>query len=499
MNSLVSLVLFCVSMCLVKSHSASEWRSRSIYQLLTDRFAPVNLSSSGCTAEPLTMFDVRHYCGGTYRGAIDHLDYIVEMGFNAIWISPIPSNVDEETIYGVGWHGYWLNNLHQLNEHFGSEKDLIEFVDAAHQRGIWVMLDVVTNHVGPNVTGKFFPFDQPEDYHQPLCFIEDYQNQTQVEFCTIGNQLVPLPDLNTENPSVMTTFFTWINETVRKYHFDAIRIDTFRHVSKPFWRDFVRFSSVYSLGEVASGNTSYTSLYQADVADGVLHYPLYFALNRTFHDQPQSMSFLEEQVRENEKYFLDTTLCGVFLDNHDQDRFLNHTQNPIRIENALVYLMFSDGIPIVYMGTEQNFTGNPKEIGGATDPWNRQPLWTSNYQRTTWIYQYLKQLNMIRSLLDEQFFLSHQSTLFVDNQTYAYQKTPLIVIVSNQPFNRTKFISFPSNLTSNRWKDLLSNRTVHLNDQHQLELDQWLPLLLVPIISSPSSSATCCISPFLFQ
>jgi glycosidase len=76
------------------------------------------------------------------------------------------------------------------------------------------------------------------------------------------------------------------------------------------------------------------------------------------------MFILEKQVQENKKYFKDPTLCGIFLDNHDQDRFLNHTQNPIRIQNALVYLMFSDEIPIVYMGIEQNFTGNPYVTDG---------------------------------------------------------------------------------------------------------------------------------------
>ena len=48
--------------------------------------------------------------------------------------------------------------------------------------------------------------------------------------------------------------------------------------------------------------------------------------------------------------------------------------------------------PIVYMGTEQNFTGNPNVINGATDPWNREPLWRSNYNRNNWIYKYCKNL-----------------------------------------------------------------------------------------------------------
>ena len=103
------------------------------------------------------------------------------MGFNALWISPIPSNVDVETIYGVGWHGYWQNNLSQLNKNFGTENDLIDLINAAHARDIWIMLDVVANHVGPNVTYNYYPFNKAEYFHQPSCIINDYNNQTEVK------------------------------------------------------------------------------------------------------------------------------------------------------------------------------------------------------------------------------------------------------------------------------------------------------------------------------
>lgn len=169
-----------VSIPLVYCRSAAEWRSRSIYQILTDRFSPSNFIYDRCLERPLSENVSRNYCGGTYRGAIDQLDYIAAMGFGAIWISPIPSNIDVQTKYGVGYHGYWLRHLYELNANFGNERDLIEFVDAAHQRDIWVMLDVVANHVGPNTTVGYFPFDKAEYFHRPPCVIEDYQNQTEV-------------------------------------------------------------------------------------------------------------------------------------------------------------------------------------------------------------------------------------------------------------------------------------------------------------------------------
>jgi alpha-amylase len=65
------------------------------------------------------------------------------MGFDAIWISPVVDNLDP------GYHGYWARNWEKINDHFGSEDDLHNLVKAAHAKNIWVMVDVVANHVAP--------------------------------------------------------------------------------------------------------------------------------------------------------------------------------------------------------------------------------------------------------------------------------------------------------------------------------------------------------------
>lgn len=115
----------------ISAHTASEWKSRTIYQVLTDRFA----SNSIDTSQKCSNLSV--YCGGNYQGLIDKLDYIAGMGFDAIWISPMPTNM------GNDYHGYAFLDLYTPNPHFGSEADLKSFISAAHKRDIWVMLDVV--------------------------------------------------------------------------------------------------------------------------------------------------------------------------------------------------------------------------------------------------------------------------------------------------------------------------------------------------------------------
>jgi alpha-amylase len=75
----------------------AQWRSQSIYQVITDRFALAN----GSTSQPC---ELGQYCGGTWQGIINKLDYIKGMGFTAVWISPVVKNV-EDTIWGKPYHG----------------------------------------------------------------------------------------------------------------------------------------------------------------------------------------------------------------------------------------------------------------------------------------------------------------------------------------------------------------------------------------------------------
>jgi alpha-amylase len=67
------------------------------------------------------------------------------MEFDAIWISPIVDN------YDGGYHGNWGRDLSKLNYHFGSEQDFAAFITACHERGIWVMADVVASHTGNTI------------------------------------------------------------------------------------------------------------------------------------------------------------------------------------------------------------------------------------------------------------------------------------------------------------------------------------------------------------
>lgn len=78
--------------------NSAGWRSQSIYQVLTDRFAKTDGSTGACG-------NLNDYCGGTWQGLINKLDYIQGMGFTAVWISPVVKNPIGLTADGNSYHG----------------------------------------------------------------------------------------------------------------------------------------------------------------------------------------------------------------------------------------------------------------------------------------------------------------------------------------------------------------------------------------------------------
>ena len=130
---------------IVAAATPDEWRGKAIYQVLTDRFARTDGSmTSTCNTQD------RRHCGGTWQGIISHLDYIQGMGFTAIWISPITLNIPQNTYWGEAYHGYWQQNIDELNPRFGTSDDLKALSNALHGRGMYLMVDVVVNHFGFN-------------------------------------------------------------------------------------------------------------------------------------------------------------------------------------------------------------------------------------------------------------------------------------------------------------------------------------------------------------
>ena len=399
-----ALTLLTTTLCADKE----AWRSKTIYQIVTDRFWRTDDSTAPCK-------DIFTYCGGSWKGIQKQLDYIQGMGFDAIWISPIVKNTPG------GYHGYWMMDLYKLNLNFGSKQDFKDLVSALHKRGMWMMVDVVANHMGYIPNGTDFsilvPFDKGEYYHKRCDVLppDISFDQYVLEHCWLAG----LPDLNQTVPYVKDTLVSWIGDLVGNYSIDGLRIDTVSCVQKPFWTDFTKSAGVYTVGEVYDQRTGYSGLFQGPI-DGVLNYPLYFTLIDCFcYGKPFYQ--LRSRLQAINDGFPDPALNGIFLDNHDNLRFLNRSNNIVLLKNALSYLMFAQGVPIVYYGTEQAFDG-------GADPHCREPLWTSLNPKAD-VYQFLAVINKYRKKLE--IWDGKYIERFVSDQFYAFSRGNIYVAVTN--------------------------------------------------------------------
>jgi alpha-amylase len=241
------------------------WNNATVYFLLTDRFHngdPTNDLALGRAQDGALL---RSFQGGDLAGVLGKLEegYFDALGVDAIWMTPfveqIHGSVDEGTGKTYGFHGYWTRDWTAVDPALGTEADLRALVDAAHARGIRVLMDAVINHTGP-VTS--LDPQWPDDWVRtgPRCVYRDYA--TTVDCALVDN----LPDVLTDRDdpvelprqlvekwerearldrelAELDAFFErtgyprapryyimkWLTDWVRELGFDGYRVDTAKH------------------------------------------------------------------------------------------------------------------------------------------------------------------------------------------------------------------------------------------------------------------------------
>lgn len=421
--SLIVVGLYCTRQTFAKT--AAEWSELSIYQLITDRFALTDGSFPEC--------DLSEYCGGTWAGIENNLDYIQGMGFDAVWISPVVHNLEGETYSGYAYHGYWSDDPFTLNQHFGTADDLTSLSNAIHGRNMSLMLDVVINHLASNEDSDSVdyasypsPFNIASSFHTPCP--TDYDNQTSIEYCwLIASPPPSLPDIDTENSTVLNSMIQSVVTLVETYNIDGIRLDTVKELPKTVLSQFQEAVGVFVTGEVYDDRIDYTAGYQGSI-DSLVNYPLYWPLSSAFNaTNLTSFEVLAENINGEEYFFSDINVLANFLDNHDQPRFASVSSDIVRDYSAITFLMFESGIPVTFYGFEQRFTG-------LEDPQNRGGLWWSGYNTTTPLYKYIAKLHRIRALVkenDADFFQTNHTVISTSASYIALERGPLMLVVSN--------------------------------------------------------------------
>ena len=331
------------------------------------------------------------------------------------------------------------------------------------------MADVVANHMGiGNIsTYKPEPLNQQSSYHT-ACEI-DYNNQSSIENCWLSG----LPDIKTQDSNIRTLIQQWISWLVQEYGFDGLRVDTVRHVEKDFWSAFAAASGVYTIGEVFDGDPSYLAGYDG-LLGGLLNYAVYYPLNR-FYQQEGSSQDLVDMIDTVSRSFADPAALGTMLDNHDNPRWLNHVSDYSLFKNALAFVILARGIPIIYYGTEQGYSG-------GADPANREDLWRSYFNTDADLYKAISALSWIRSSAGGLGENDHKH-LYVTDNAYAWSRAggDLVVLTTNsgQGFNGQH--CFGTQVSNKSWSIVFGGSgsvSSDGNGQICVTIDYGLPVVL---------------------
>ena len=255
------------------------WENATVYFLLTDRFNNGNSANDLAYGRKADAAIARGYMGGDLAGVTAKIKagYFTDLGVDAIWITPpveqIHGATDEGTGKSYGFHGYWASDFTAVDANLGTQQDLHDLVDAAHARGIRVLLDVVMNHTGP-VTAQDPAWPADWVRTEPVCGFKTMR--TTIECTLVKN----LPDIRTDSnakvelpPSLVAKwtregryerevkelddFFKrtgyprapryylmkWHADWVRKYGFDGFRADTVKHTEPGVWKDLKAVAS----------------------------------------------------------------------------------------------------------------------------------------------------------------------------------------------------------------------------------------------------------------
>lgn len=351
---------------------ASRWADEILYFVLVDRFADGDPSNN----MDVDIHDKGHFHGGDLKGLTAHLDEIADLGVTAIWINPLVKNIDG-AVTGAGfpdyaYHGYWADDFYALDPRFGTEADLKAFVDACHQRGIKVLLDVVYNHAGYDSHYTTDPRTKSwlRVESRGTCGSDDLTS------CVSG-----LPDFKTELPEVadflMKAHLGW----AQRSGVDGFRLDTLKHVDHPFWQEHRRRTRAqlgqgfFLLGELWGGDAeSLTPWFEPDEINAGFD----------FSFQGSTLGFLEGRGRTAAfNHYLETRhrakaghYLAHFLSSHDVDGALYLLKGDVaRFRLAAVLQMTTLGIPTIYYGEEVARPGGTWPENRSNMPWgNRQIL-----------------------------------------------------------------------------------------------------------------------------
>lgn len=369
--------------------STPKWaENKIIYQIFPSRFA------SSKTIDKKKWYKAPIGAGddlqGDLRGVMEHLDHLKELGVDILYMTPI--------FESPSGHKYNTTNYYKIDPAFGTEEDLKELVEKAHEMGIKVILDAVFNHTGTD----FFAFkdiqkNKENSHYLDWYYIEEFPLKAKWGtkpnykcFSYFGG----MPKLNLQNEEAANYCIEVGRYWLENCHIDGWRLDVADEISHRFWRRFRKAMKEVNPDALIIGEIWH---HAEDFLDGeewdtVMNYPFYFAMDDLLINEKITISKFFGQLGylEGNLHKKVYPILWNLLGSHDTARFMHRCGERIdRFKFGVALQLLLTGMPFIYYGDEYGMTG------GADPDCRRGMVWDESYQNQE-IYAWYRKLIAIR-------------------------------------------------------------------------------------------------------
>jgi neopullulanase len=443
----------------VSEPETPDWvRDAVFYQIFPDRFArsltvakPTYLDEWG---SPPTGHG---YQGGDLIGVVERLDYLQDLGVNAIYFTPIFQSASN--------HRYHTHDYLRVDPMLGGDDALRCLLDSAHARGMKVVLDGVFNHASRG----FFQFHDILENGADSPYLDWFGvNGFPLNAYDLGKPpaykawwgLPALPKFNTDTPAVREFLWSVATRWV-EFGIDGWRLDVANEIDDDdFWREFRRRvrgcnPEAYIVGEVWVDSTRW--LNKGDMWDAVMNYVftracIPFFVGPKADQEPlrptclfplgpsDAESFRGQIERLQALYPWSVTMSMLnLLGSHDMARFLTLARGDTSaVRLATLFQMTYPGAPSIYYGDEIGMTGGHDPANRGAFPWHRQDDWDTDLLHD---FQRLIALRRAHPALRRGTF----KVLYAGNGTFAYSRQlgGETIVVALNVSRATRRVSLP--------------------------------------------------------
>ncbi len=448
-----------------------------IYQVFVDRFFDGS-TLNNYPADPLfdaSGTNLQKYLGGDFQGLTAKMTYMKNMGITAIWVT---SPLDNRNLLAVGgsiapYHGYEMRDTQRPDEHFTTSAQswqaFDDFVTAAHNNGIKVIVDFAPNHSNIRNSGDDGSLSlngvlQATYASNPGGFFQTGVNmggaQWDSPYETQYFTIYDLSDLNQQNATVDSLLKGAVTN-LQNHGVDGFRIDATKHVNWG-WQ-YSLANSIYSnkssfvFGEwVAddSNNPLYKDMVKFSNKSGIaeLNFPMFTTINSVF-GQGGAFTNLNNVITQQQTDFAYQNDLVNFVDNHDRKRFLTvdtSADDRKHLEAALAFVLTARGIPCIYYGSEQY-------LEGGDDPDNRRKM--PAFSETTTAFNLIKNLSTLRKN-NEALGYGSITQRWMSNDVYIYERkfyNSIVVVAINKSAVIQNITNLVTSLPTATYTDYLAN------------------------------------------